>query len=603
MRNSFTTEFINRLILRATLRAGQIGSFVNRNRKPLQIGAGAVALTAGFSGWMIERPPADIWGVWDSLLRTFQLITLQFPHDLGSTRNLLLQFARLAVPTVALLASFQILIASFTRPARLALLPYTTGHIAICGSGRMTQDALALLASREQQVIVVGKNVGNIASLEGMGLTVLDAAPEEPQTLTSLHLPGAAAFFVLGDDDLVNLNIAMNAISLAQQRLDPSSRLLLAVRIAQDELAYEFDFALDSLSRRYGIRYRRINTTREAIRLELVGPKGEYETKRFVSKALIVGLLPEWRQIAMQLIILMQSHPTEQPMLTFVVDTGESSALESWLKDRPELKLVVNIQILQCENGALVPSESSCSQWQREVGLPQLAVILRSDSIALSTALALKRSPWLIDVLTTSIFVHQSKEDRILSGLRQLDTGQYGIANIIAIGGLLRAESVERLLYYKGDELAIALHTHYLARTSTLPATSEEALREWDDLPENLRDSNRAVIDHAPILFGAIGCAMRRGRSSTEIYNPSDAEIEILAQVEHRRWMADRIDRGWRFGEHRDNKRRLHPDLVAYDELSKVGKEKDRAAVRTLIAVLGQNGVSLTNIVADEVIT
>src|SRR5262245_55981175 len=94
---------------------------------------------------MIEKPPHDFRGMLDNVFRTVQLITLQVPADLNSSPNYQLQIARLAVPVVAVLATFQVLIASITRPARLALLPYTSGHIVVCGSAQITQSAQKLL--------------------------------------------------------------------------------------------------------------------------------------------------------------------------------------------------------------------------------------------------------------------------------------------------------------------------------------------------------------------------------------------------------------------------------------------------------------------------
>jgi hypothetical protein len=147
MQSGFSTSLLSRLILDVTVRAGQIGGFISRNRAYLQTAAGAIALALGFWGWMIEKPPADFRGMLDNVFRTVQLITLQFPTDLNSSPNYQLQIARLAVPVVAILATFQVLIASITRPARLALLPYTSGHIVVCGSAQITQSALKTLAS------------------------------------------------------------------------------------------------------------------------------------------------------------------------------------------------------------------------------------------------------------------------------------------------------------------------------------------------------------------------------------------------------------------------------------------------------------------------
>lgn len=61
--------------------------------------------------------------------------------------------------------------------------------------------------------------------------------------------------------------------------------------------------------------------------------------------------------------------------------------------------------------------------------------------------------------------------------------------------------------------------------------------------------------------------------------------MERLARIEHRRWMADRIDRGWTSGAARDNARLIHPSIRPFDELSAEEQEKDRNAVRALAKI------------------
>ena len=62
---------------------------------------------------------------------------------------------------------------------------------------------------------------------------------------------------------------------------------------------------------------------------------------------------------------------------------------------------------------------------------------------------------------------------------------------------------------------------------------------------------------------------------------------EVLAENVHEVWSAHRIAEGWRYGEKRDDKAKLHPGLVPYSELSEAEKEYDRlTAVDTLRLVV-----------------
>lgn len=65
------------------------------------------------------------------------------------------------------------------------------------------------------------------------------------------------------------------------------------------------------------------------------------------------------------------------------------------------------------------------------------------------------------------------------------------------------------------------------------------------------------------------------------------ALTEQLAQNVHEVWSAGRIADGWRWGEQRDDERKLHPCLVPYDQLPESEKEYDRnTAIQTIKTIL-----------------
>ena len=97
------------------------------------------------------------------------------------------------------------------------------------------------------------------------------------------------------------------------------------------------------------------------------------------------------------------------------------------------------------------------------------------------------------------------------------------------------------------------------------------ALVAWEDLPESLRQANRAQADHIPVKQRALAISR------------SEQMIESLAEAEHRRWMAEKIVAGWRHAEQRDNARKLHPSLKPYSQLSEPEKQKDRNVVQSVL--------------------
>ena len=130
------------------------------------------------------------------------------------------------------------------------------------------------------------------------------------------------------------------------------------------------------------------------------------------------------------------------------------------------------------------------------------------------------------------------------------------------------------LLQDELDKKAKTIHERYVSTEIARGITpqSNAILVAWDDLPEAMRQSNRAQADHEPIKLATLKIAK------------DPATIEALAEAEHRRWMAERVLSGWRYGSTRDNPRKRHPSLKPYAEISEDVKQKDRDVVNYILA-------------------
>jgi hypothetical protein len=134
------------------------------------------------------------------------------------------------------------------------------------------------------------------------------------------------------------------------------------------------------------------------------------------------------------------------------------------------------------------------------------------------------------------------------------------------------------------ENLARGIHEDFVAARRNDPANPPDAvMAPWDYLREDYRESNRQQADHMAIKMRAIGCRI------VEASAPGDAlpaftldEVEMLAQLEHRRWNAGRWLSGWRYGPQTDKPRRIHDCLVPWAELTEAMKELDRVPVRNI---------------------
>jgi hypothetical protein len=119
----------------------------------------------------------------------------------------------------------------------------------------------------------------------------------------------------------------------------------------------------------------------------------------------------------------------------------------------------------------------------------------------------------------------------------------------------------------------------------------------WSSLNDDLREANRAQARDIAGKLESIGCVVSAGAAAetfaltdTEAFAFTDAEVEALGQREHLRWSLQRQAAGWSYGDFRDDVRKRHPSLVSWARLSESEREKDRAAVRDIPAVIASIG-------------
>ena len=136
------------------------------------------------------------------------------------------------------------------------------------------------------------------------------------------------------------------------------------------------------------------------------------------------------------------------------------------------------------------------------------------------------------------------------------------------------------------ETLGRAIHEQFvLGRTvdSQRRAENDPALSAWEELREDIRESNRQQADHIPIKIRAIGCALAEqsvpGDSVTRF---SPKEIELLARMEHSRWNAERLLAGWRYGTPSNKDKRISENLAPWEDLYDSIRDYDRHAVEKI---------------------
>lgn len=157
---------------------------------------------------------------------------------------------------------------------------------------------------------------------------------------------------------------------------------------------------------------------------------------------------------------------------------------------------------------------------------------------------------------------------------------------------LIREEEtvmVEKSLLKKIARVVHAAYSHEVMKQASVETGGPKSdVAGFDDLAPEILQSNIDFAVHLPTRLLAVGYRIRPVRMGFKprALHLDEVEIEIMAKVEHLRWSWEKRLNGWTFGEVRDSRRKRHPGLVPYEDLSESEKEKDRELVRLTPAIL-----------------
>ena len=111
--------------------------------------------------------------------------------------------------------------------------------------------------------------------------------------------------------------------------------------------------------------------------------------------------------------------------------------------------------------------------------------------------------------------------------------------------------------------------------------------KPYAKLAEIDKEDNRAAAHRIREVLALVGLGLRQGKdrapasvAKIEVKAQLEQNIERLAEAEHDGWMEHRSRNGWRWATTRDDKRKLHPDMLPYAKLPEREKGKDSNTIR-----------------------
>jgi hypothetical protein len=509
-----------------------------------------------------------------------------------------LQIARFLAPIVTALALIRAIVAVFRERAQAWRLWRMRDHVIVCGLGARGLLFAKRFRERGEDVVVIEHDpeAHGLDDCRDRGIVVLIADATDDPALARARPERARRLIAVGSDDSTNAEVAAEARVLVAEQGGRLEAFVHVVGIRLCSLLRERERAAPGAG---SLNLRFFNVFEAGARawLDEYPPFGDGSAPREgrprlvvvgvgqMGKSLVVGAVRSW--------LALKPQARERPRIT-LVDLEATRKREWLLLEHPQLEqfceldgVDIDITTAAFDRAEFLFSDGHCDA-------SSIYVCLDDDARGLAAALAVAQR---VNDDRVEVVVRM-KEHAGLATLLERDGAGREFGNVHAFRVLDRTCTPEFLLgETRGEQLAKAIHAEYVRdqqRRGETPA-SNPAMVSWDELPEDLKESNRRQADHDRVKLRAVGRAVAEADGRVEPARFSDAEIERMARLEHDRWVAERRFEGWTYAPGAKSPgARTTPHLVPWDELPDEVRNHDRNTVRALPERFARAGLRIS---------
>ncbi len=517
-----------------------------------------------------------------------------FPRGAGVAVNspVLLQTARVLALLTAALAAIEIWRHYFYRAASRLCLKIWRGHTLICGFGRKGRRLAAVLGKETKKCAVIEKNSdqATLNLCQRLGVSLLDGDPSDVIIMKMAGVKRAATVFVVCGRDQTNIEIAMQILASYRKAgaKQPFQCHVHVVRLALLELLQRQTWLENEVG---GFELRFFNIHQNAARLlffdhPLEGDSSAFDPDRqFDVHLIIMGFKDLGEAILLQAAAI-GHFPGNKKLKVTVVCSNSTAREKDFLSRQPHIGTIIDLEFAECP--PIERTNPLGNSFPDESAQARTIVVVALEDDAENVTSALRVANWRGD-RNIPVLV-QIAEQEGLASLVATNENRLAEQNIATFGAIEQVFGPEMLLGVPLDKIARAIHESYLRNYPPAPgAPLSPSQKPWDQLPEDFKQANRAQADHIEVKLHVIGCERVSGNSNAG-FSFTEDEVETLAIMEHKRWIADRLLAGWVYADETDKTKKYHASLVPWEKLQDAEKQKDRDAVLAIPELLAEAG-------------
>ena len=556
---------------------------------------GITTLALGIHGFLTLESKCCEITFWNALYGTLSLTVLEWSLNPDDQVPLTLNIARFLAPVVSggVVAKGISFLAGFHNKIHRDSM---NGHRIVCGLGQRGQHLAVTRARDKKNVVAIDANpspeIETVCQNNGINLVAGDAS--DISVLKEAGITRAKEAYIFTDNDNLNLEI-VHAIQKARRNVSESDDVPeLECYLSVNDLHLTDLIAVHSDYKECGAKmdvqsfndYQTVARGLWKTLLKIAAKEGRClpvkinDTKR--PHIVLVGFSPAAEAIAQQ--IANQAHfandkETRMTIIDEAVDQKDAAKANNLVAATLEkLDLILDLKKVPAKPGSLEAQAKILDALDEGDSLPTIIVSGREDSENLRLALHINGQLGGVENTSVPIFVRLKESTGLDEFIDREVTENAVLKQVHGFGLYQETFSLENIKAEALNDIAQAIHASFYGDGHK---PSDPQVKEaWDDLPEYLKEANRNPAEHIAIKCLAIGCDISAG--GIPKLEDLEANIEILARMEHARWMADKKLQGWKWGEETNKQRLTHKNLVPWEDLPEEEKEKDRDQVRAI---------------------
>jgi hypothetical protein len=575
-------------------------------QRPVMLTLLALSLLLGYIGFTrYARAKGEMMSPLDTLYLTLQLAVFESGAVSGPI-SWELEVARWLVPLATVYTAVLAAAALFRVQLQMARLWFVRNHVIVCGLGQKGQLLVQSFRMRGDEVVAIEQDANNphIELCRDHGTVVLVGDATEPAVLRRAAVHWARHVISVCGDDGVNVEVAVGTRQLSTKRkngavtcsihlMNAQLRELLREQELDSEAFTPFRLELFNVFERGARTMLRVHPAwKVAAQADPPSPHLLVVGLGRMGESLVAHVARDW---------YVEQRGTGRMLRVSIVDREVKAKLRSLAARYPQLPACcelagheIDVADVEFQKGSfLVNREGVCD-------LDLICVCLRDAALGLQAALTMRQR---LGRDKPRIVVRMEEGSGLASLLREDVATRAPFRNVYPFGLLERTCTPTLVLDGTHEVLAQAVHEAYrqerrrqadqheqgqqdLAEESL---EQDEAMLPWELLPETLKESNRRQVDHIRDKLEAAGYGIEPLTDWEAIFHEFEREeVELMARLEHERFVEERTREGWVYGSKKDLKKKTSPDLRPWEELSDLAIKKNLHSVTELPKVLAR---------------